>query len=76
MAKKEMRMANINWSKMENRWVLRLADENGWKFSKAWGVRKEGEDSVTGEPLDWVSDSILCEIAHLQDLGYQVTVTA
>lgn len=75
MAKKKVLIANINWSRKENKWILRLADGDKWLFSKSWGIKNDGIEQLTGEPIDWVHDSILCEIAHLQDLGYQVTVT-
>lgn len=73
--KKNEKKANINWSTKDNRWVLRLWSDDEWVFSKSWGVRKDGENPISGESLDWVHDSVLCEIAHLQDLGYEVTVT-
>lgn len=72
---KEKRMAWINWSREENKWILRLLIDGEWSFSKSWGVRSDGYNSITGESCDWVHDSIVCEIAHLQDLGYEVSVT-
>lgn len=77
--RKESDMANekracINWAEKERRWVLRLWIDEEWVFSKSWSVKSDGVDQLTGAPLDWVHDSILCEIAHLQELGYKVSV--
>ena len=72
---KEKRMAMISWNDEENKWVLRLVIDGEWRVSKTWGVRSDGYDPVTGTSSDWVHDSIICEIAHLQDLGYEVSVT-
>jgi hypothetical protein len=71
-AKKE---AWINWSAKDKCWVLRLWIDEEWAFSKSWGVRSNGTDPITGASVDWVHDSIMCEIAQLQDLGYSVKVT-
>ena len=72
---KEKRQALINWSEKESKWILRLWIENEWTFSRSWAVRRTDEDPITGATNDWVHDSIICEIAHLQDLGYEVKVT-
>ena len=72
---KEKRMAWINWSREKQAWVLRLWIDNEWAFSKSWRVMKIGEGELTGDSVDYVHDSIICEIAHLQDLGYEVKVT-
>lgn len=72
---KEQKKAWVNWSTKDRKWVLRLWIDDEWKFSKSWGVKSEGTDPITGESVDLIHDSIICEIAHLQDLGYEVTVT-
>lgn len=73
---KEERKAWINWSSSENKWVLRLWINGKWEFSKSWSVKNVGEDEITGASIDLVNDSIISEIAHLQnDLHYNVTVT-
>lgn len=73
---KEERKAWINWSSSENKWVLRLWINGKWEFSKSWYVKHVGEDEITGASIDLVNDSIISEIAHLQnDLHYNVTVT-
>ena len=73
---KEERKALINWSSSENKWVLRLWINGKWEFSKSWSVKHVGEDEITGVSIDLVNDSIISEIAHLQnDLHYNVTVT-
>lgn len=72
---KDERKAWINWSREEKKWILRLWMDDEWKFSKSWGVRSMGEDEITGTSIDLVNDGIICEIAHLQDLGYTVKVT-
>lgn len=71
----EKRKAWINWSSEQGAWVLRLWIDEEWQFSKSWHVKHEGEDEVCGDPIDFVRDTIICEIAHLQELGYEVTVT-
>lgn len=60
----------INWSEKEQKWVLRLWLDDEWQFSKSWAVRDTDHEGGA-----WVYDGILCEIAHLQDLGYSVKVT-
>lgn len=73
---KDERKAWINWSSSENKWVLRLWINGKWEFSKSWSVKHVGEDEITGASIDLVNDSIISEIAHLQnDLHYNVTVT-
>ena len=73
---KEERKAWINWSSSENKWVLRLWINGKWEFSKSWSGKHVGEDEITGASIDLVNDSIISEIAHLQnDLHYNVTVT-
>ena len=72
---KEKRKAWINWSSKEYKWILRLWINDKWTFSKSWGVRSSGVDNLSGDSIDWVHDSIICEIAHLQELGYDVSVT-
>ena len=72
---REKRSAWINWNRTECRWVLRLWIDGEWAFSKSWGTRRDKEDPISGESYEWVHDSIVCEIAHLQDLGYEVKVT-
>ena len=73
--KKKTKQAWINWSEETETWVLRLWIDEKWQFSKSWGVRHDKEDPITGNPNDWVHDSIICEIARMQDLGYSVKVT-
>ena len=68
------KQAWINWSREQEAWVLRLWIDDEWAFSKSWSVRNYGEDG-DGTEVDFVRDNILCEIAHLQDLGYEVKVT-
>lgn len=72
MTKKKQ--AWLNWSREQEAWVLRLWIDEEWTFSKSWSVRNYGEDEE-GTEIDFVRDSVLCEIAHLQDLGYEVKVT-
>lgn len=62
--------ARIRWDKTDNTWVLELWDKTEWVFSKVWKVIV-GDEAHTG---DYVHDSILCEIAHLQYIGYKVEV--
>ena len=62
----------INWSEANQEWVLRLwNDKDGWVFSKAWPVKNQDENG-----MGWVHDSVLTEIAYLQDLGYEVKISA
>lgn len=62
----------IFYDKKNDQWVLNLWDEEyEWVFSKAWHCKDE--DEATGDA--WVSDNVLSEIAHLQDIGYKVKVT-
>ena len=71
---KTERKAWINWSREEQKWILRLWIDEEWEFSKSWSVRSDGED-MNGNSIDWVHDGIVCEIAHLQNLDYEVRVT-
>lgn len=68
---KEKKMAWFNWSRKDSAWVERLWIDEEWTFSKSFKVRDIDQESDNG----WVHDSIMCEIAHLQDLGYEVKVT-
>lgn len=44
-------------------WFIELWDkEYGWVTSKYWMVKDK----------EWVHDSIICEIAHLTELGYEI----
>lgn len=72
---KETRSAWINWSEDEHKWVLRLWLDDEWAFSKSWKPIVVGHDEMWDEPVEAVHDSIICEIAHLQQLGYEVKVT-
>lgn len=67
----ERKTAWLNWEREKKDWVLRLWKDDAWEFSKSWSVKDE--DVFTG--YSWVCDSILCEISHLQELGYTVQVT-
>lgn len=68
------RKAKIIWDNNKVEWVLYLWIDDDWKFSKAWDVEHKGEDELDGTPIDFVSDSLICEIAHLQALDYTVSV--
>lgn len=61
--------AMITWSRAENQWVLRLETDDGWEFSKAWYTKEPDQYDV-----GWVHESIILEIANLQELGYYVIV--
>ena len=70
------REALITWNEPEKKWELFLSHDNEeWQFSKSWGIIKMGEDELTGCSIDFVNDSIICEVAHLQYLGYSVKVS-
>ena len=74
--KKKERKAKIEWDNAESKWILWLWIDGKWAFSKSWGVNSEPvENNPLIRQIDWVSDSIVCEIAHLQDLDYEVSVT-
>lgn len=60
----------INWSEKEQRWILSLWIDNEWVFSKSWKVKDEDYNGN-----GWVHETIICEIANLQNLGYDVKVT-
>ena len=64
------RRALIGWNDSQKRWVLSLWDDvrREWSFSRSWPLRDM--DPETG--FGWVNDSILEEIARLQDRGYTV----
>lgn len=64
MKTKEM-FAMITWDTTEQKWSLELWIDGRWEFSKGWYTKEK----------DWVHDSILLEIAKLQDLGYNVQVS-
>lgn len=67
-----MNEALVSWNQKEHMWelLLRTKGEDDWTWSKGWKVKDE--DFRSG--YAWVFDSILCEIAHLQDMGWKVTV--
>lgn len=65
----KQKKAMITWNKPNNQWWLRLETKDGWEFSKAWNVKDQDDNGMA-----WVHDSIICEIAQLQELGYSVQV--
>lgn len=69
--KKANRMARVTWSRKDKRWVLYLWDEESesWEFSKSWKIKDE---NMNGD--GWVSDTILCDIAEMQNWGYDVRI--
>ena len=66
------RQATITWSRAEKKWILRLwnIETKEWEFSKSWRPKDIDEETEIG----WVADTILIEIAHLQDLGWNVRI--
>lgn len=70
----EKRAAQISWNNKERQWIMYLWQNGKWEFSTAWDVRSKGTNEITGAPIDYVHDGILCHIADLQTLGYKVTV--
>lgn len=67
-----MDKAVVIWNEDKNMWELHLkaAGEADWTWSRGWMVKDEDPNSGNA----WVLDSILCEIAHLQETGWIVTV--
>lgn len=55
--------ARVRWFSEEKAWVIELWDayENDWVLSKMWYTND-----------DRVHDSIICEIANLTELGYEI----
>lgn len=58
----------LNWSSNDEKWILRLWIDEEWQFSKSWSVRNVNEDTGLG----FISESILCEIKRLYELGYSI----
>ena len=65
-----MKKARLYWDGAK--WVLELFKDDSWHFSKAWNVEQKEKESYS---IDIVNDSIVCEIANLQELGYDVRVS-
>lgn len=68
------RKALIKWESAHRNWVLYLWVDGEWSFSKAWRVEHKGIDEISNASIDFINDSILCEIAKLQNLNYTVEV--
>ena len=68
------RKALIKWESAHQNWILYLWIDGEWSFSKSWRVEHKGIDETVNTSIDFVSDSILCEIANLQNLDYTVEV--
>lgn len=68
------RKALIEWESVNKNWVLYLWIDEEWDFSKSWSVEHKEINAMSNASVDFVSDSILCEIAHLQSLDYTVEV--
>ena len=64
-----MKKARIYWD--GEKWVLELFIDDKWHFSKAWNVEQKKKECHS---IDMINDSIICEIAYLQELGYDVRV--
>ena len=64
-----MKKARIYWDGVK--WVLELFKDDDWHFSVAWIVERKEKECYS---IDAVNDSILCRIAELQELGYDVRV--
>ena len=66
-----MKKAWLNYSSATEQWIVRLWIDDEWVTSKAFMTRNKDED--TG--YAWVCDELICELAHLQDLGYSLKIT-
>ena len=60
--------AQVKFNAERNWWEIQIFTAEGFELSKAYPAKVVSETNTT------VSDAILCEIAHLQDIGYEVTV--
>lgn len=67
-----MKKARIYWD--TDHWILELFIDNDWHFSKSWGVKNIDLGYGEWYKYDAVDDDIICEIAKLQRLGYNVEV--
>ena len=68
MSRKKLR-ASVRYNHEEKTWECRLFRDGMWHFSKSWPVHEIDESG-----FGYVHDSILVEIAHMQDIGYEVEV--
>ena len=71
MARTQKR-ARVRWDKDDHKWVIELWDDNTQTWDFSIGCKVKGENPKTG--IAWVSDALLCEIAKLQDWGWEVIV--
>lgn len=67
-----MNKAIVKWNEKQKMWelLLQAAGEKEWTWSCGWLVKEI--DERTGNA--WVFDSILCQIAQLQEDGWTVVV--
>lgn len=67
-----MNKAIVKWNEKQKMWelLLQAAGEKEWTWCRGWLTREI--DEKTGNA--WVFDSILCQIAQLQEDGGTVVV--
>lgn len=65
-----MKEARVSWNKPRKVWIIRLwsETEKEWLEDSAYFVKDENPETEIG----WVSETILCRLYDLQDLGYKI----
>lgn len=67
---KKEKMAVVSWSGVRQAWIVRYWSENSqeWLEDSAYFVQDVDRRTEYG----WVSETILCKLAELNELGYRI----
>lgn len=65
-----MKEARVSWNKPRKVWVIRFwsETEKEWLEDSAYFVKDENPETEMG----WISETFLCRLYDLQDLGYKI----
>lgn len=66
-----MKEARVSWNRPRKVWVIRFwsESEHDWLEDSAYFVKDEDPNTEMG----WISETFLCRLYDLQDLGYTIT---
>lgn len=67
---KEKKIAIVSWSGIKEQWIVSFWSENSQKWLEDSFYYVKDVDSRT--EIGWVSELILCKLAELNELGYDI----
>lgn len=67
---KEKKIARVSWSGIKEQWIVRYWSEKSqdWLEDSSYFVKDVDRRTEYG----WVSELILCKLAELNELGYEI----